>query len=30
MTFIKFEPLLKQTIWGGDKILHFKHLNTSI
>ena len=30
MTFIKFEPLLKQTIWGGDKILHFKHLNTRI
>ena len=26
---IKFEPLLKQTIWGGEKIAKFKHLNTS-
>ena len=24
---IKFEPLLKQTLWGGDKIIPFKHLN---
>lgn len=24
----KFEPLLKQTLWGGDKIIPFKHLNT--
>ena len=23
----KFEPLLKQTLWGGDKIIPFKHLN---
>lgn len=23
---IKFEPLLKQTIWGGDKIVKFKRL----
>ena len=23
----KFEPLLKQTIWGGDKIIPFKHLD---
>lgn len=30
MTFIKFEPLLKQTIWGGDKIVPFKHLSTDI
>ena len=26
----KFEPLLKQTIWGGDKIIPFKHLNTKM
>ena len=25
----KFEPLLKQTLWGGDKIIPFKHLNDS-
>ena len=25
-----FEPLLKQTLWGGDKIIPFKHLNTSL
>ena len=24
---IKFEPILKQTLWGGDKIIHFKHLS---
>lgn len=24
---IKFEPLLKQTLWGGDKIISFKHLD---
>jgi mannose-6-phosphate isomerase len=24
---IKFKPLLKQTIWGGDKIIQFKHLS---
>ena len=23
---IKFEPLLKSTLWGGEKIIHFKHL----
>ena len=23
----KFEPLLKQTLWGGDKIIPFKHLD---
>lgn len=23
---IKFEPLLKQTLWGGEKIIPFKHL----
>ena len=26
----KFEPLLKQTIWGGDKIITFKHLDASM
>ena len=27
---IKFEPLLKQTLWGGDKIIPFKHLNETL
>ncbi len=26
----KFEPLLKQTLWGGDKIVPFKQLKDSI
>ena len=26
---IKFNPLLKSTIWGGDKIIPFKHLELS-
>lgn len=26
----KFEPLLKQTLWGGDKIIPFKHLDTQM
>ena len=26
----KFEPLLKQTLWGGDKIIPFKHLNDKL
>ena len=26
----KFEPLLKQTIWGGDRIIAFKHLSTEM
>lgn len=30
MKLIKFEPLLKQTIWGGDKIIPFKHLTTNL
>ena len=30
MEFLKFEPLLKQTIWGGDKIIPFKHLDETI
>ena len=25
---IKFEPLLKSTLWGGEKIIHFKHLQS--
>lgn len=24
--YFKFEPLLKQTLWGGDRIIPFKHL----
>lgn len=24
---LKFQPLLKSTIWGGEKIIPFKHLN---
>ena len=27
---LKFEPILKQTLWGGDKIIPFKHLNESL
>ena len=30
MELLKFEPLLKQTIWGGDKIIAFKHLNVQM
>ena len=30
MEFLKFEPLLKQTIWGGDKIVAFKHLQSDL
>ena len=26
----KFESLLKQTLWGGDKIIPFKHLDTQM
>ena len=29
-TMIKFEPLLKQTLWGGDKIIPFKHLDAQL
>ncbi len=28
--FLKFKPLLKQTIWGGDKIIPFKQLSDSL
>lgn len=27
---LKFEPILKQTLWGGDKIISFKHLDSSL
>lgn len=27
---LKFEPILKQTLWGGSKIIPFKHLNNSL
>lgn len=27
---LKFEPILKQTLWGGDKIVPFKHLNSDL
>lgn len=27
---LKFEPILKQTLWGGDKIVPFKHLSDSV
>ena len=26
----RFKPLLKQTLWGGDKIAAFKHLDTTL
>ena len=26
----KFEPLLKQTLWGGEKIIPFKHLDSQM
>lgn len=27
---LKFEPILKQTLWGGDRIIPFKHLHDSL
>jgi hypothetical protein len=27
---IKFNPLLVQTLWGGEKIIPFKHLNSNL
>ena len=30
MELLKFEPLLKQTIWGGSKIVTFKHLQSDL
>jgi mannose-6-phosphate isomerase len=26
----KFEPILKQTLWGGEKIIPFKHLDVTL
>ncbi len=26
---MKFQPLLKTTLWGGEKIVHFKHLESA-
>lgn len=28
MELIKFNALLKSTLWGGEKIVPFKHLST--
>ena len=30
MEVLKFEPLLKPTIWGGSKLVTFKHLQTDL
>ncbi|UKK51729.1 class I mannose-6-phosphate isomerase [Prevotella sp. E13-17] len=30
MELFKFEPLLKQTLWGGEKITAFKHLDSTL
>ena len=30
MYMMKFDPILKQTLWGGDKINDYKHLNNSL
>ena len=30
MEMLKFKPLLKQTLWGGDKIVAFKHLDSAL
>lgn len=30
MLLFKFEPILKQTLWGGDKIIPFKRLSSDI
>lgn len=27
---LKFDPILKQTLWGGDKIVPFKSLNSTV
>ncbi len=29
MVPLKFQPLLKSTLWGGDKIIPFKHLHST-
>lgn len=30
MIALKFEPLLKSTIWGGNKIIPFKHIDSNM
>lgn len=30
MYLFKFEPILKQTLWGGERIIPFKNLNESL
>lgn len=30
MSFYKFKPILKQTIWGGERIIPFKHLSENL
>lgn len=30
MKAFKFQPLLKQTLWGGDRIIPFKHLDAKM
>ncbi|HXK76743.1 MAG TPA: mannose-6-phosphate isomerase, partial [Bacteroidaceae bacterium] len=30
MQLFKFEPILKQTIWGGERIIPFKGLDVSL
>ena len=30
MAFFKFEPFLKTTLWGGSKIIPFKHLDSQL
>lgn len=30
LEFYRFRPLLKQTIWGGDKIIGFKHMDETL
>ena len=27
---LKFSPILKQTIWGGERIISFKHLSSEL
>lgn len=29
MCFFKFEPLLKSTLWGGERIIPFKHIDSN-
>ncbi|MBO7138214.1 MAG: mannose-6-phosphate isomerase, partial [Bacteroidaceae bacterium] len=30
LEFIRFNPLLKQTLWGGNRLASFKHIDTSL